>query len=270
LELEERGMGEIAEENRVLNIERVSKTFEMEGGVLPVLEGIDLRIGHGEFVCIVGTSGCGKSTLLKIISGLQNASTGRVDIDGRRITAPSVDIGMIFQESRLFPWLSVEKNISFGVHKKMDKKAKKELVRSHIDLVGLSGFERALPKQLSGGMQQRVSIARALINRPGILLLDEPFGALDALTKINMQNEILRIWEVERTTMILVTHDIDEAIYLGDRVVVLSDRPGRIKKHLPIPLARPRDRSDMDFVRLKREIFKEFFGSSAKPVEYFI
>jgi sulfonate transport system ATP-binding protein len=257
-------------DNEVLRIENVSKTFEIDNGTVRVLDGIDLVIEHGEFVCVVGTSGCGKSTLLRIISGLERASAGGVRIGERMITVPSVAVGMIFQESRLFPWLTVEDNIAFGVHGGMGRKEKRDIISSHIELVGLTGFANAFPKQLSGGMQQRVSIARALINRPGILLLDEPFGALDALTKINMQNEIMRIWEAERTTMIMVTHDIDEAIYLGDRVIVLSERPGRIKRQLDITTSRPRDRSGPDFVNWKREIFADFFGETGKPIEYYL
>lgn len=175
---------------------------------------------------------------------------------------------MIFQEARLFPWLNVEQNIEFGISKKITKREKKHLIYKHIELVGLEGFEKAFPNQLSGGMQQRVSIARALVNRPSLLLLDEPFGALDALTRINMQNEVLRIREIEKTTMILVTHDIDEAIYLGDRVVVMSSRPGTIKKNIPIDLPRPRERMTPDFFNIRKEIYFEFFGSSEIPIEY--
>jgi sulfonate transport system ATP-binding protein len=178
---------------------------------------------------------------------------------------------MAFQESRLLPWWNVENNIGFGIDDKLSNDAKKEKIKSYIDLVGLNGFEKALPKQLSGGMQQRVSIARALIAEPKILLLDEPFGALDALTKINMQKEILRIWEQEKKTMLLVTHDIEEAVYLSDKVVILSERPGKIKKIVDIQLARPRNRGDSDFAYYKNLIYKEFFGSEeGLSVEYII
>jgi sulfonate transport system ATP-binding protein len=268
--MEDLGMTDLTPNTETLGIVGVSKTFDINGTSVPVIDNIDLEIEQGEFVCIVGTSGCGKSTLLKIISGLQSATEGGVYLGGRRIAEPSTEIGMIFQESRLYPWLSVNGNIAFGIHDRVTRDKRAALVREHVELVGLSGFERALPKQLSGGMQQRVSIARALINRPGILLLDEPFGALDALTKINMQNEILRIRGDANTTMILVTHDIEEAIYLGDRVIVLSDRPCVIRRRFAVNIARPRDRSGLDFVALKREIFKEFFGNSGKSIEYFI
>lgn len=243
-----------------LKINNISKDFEINNGTQHVLDNIDFDIKPGEFISIVGASGCGKSTLLKIIGGLQPATTGEIWVGDRKVEKPSVEVGMIFQESRLFPWLTLEENIEFGIHTKMSKEKKRELIQEHIKLVGLEGFEKALPKQLSGGMQQRASIARTLINRPDVLLLDEPFGALDALTRITMQNEILKIWEKEKNTMILVTHDIEEAIYLGDRVVVFSSRPGQIKKVVDVNIERPRDRSGMEFTRLKEEIYEEFFG----------
>ena len=190
---------------------------------------------------------------------------------GKPVAAPSVKTGIIFQEARLFPWLSVEKNIEFGIHEKLDKEEKRAKVAALIDTIGLNGFEKALPKQLSGGMQQRVNIARALINEPDILLLDEPFGALDALTRINMQNEVLKIWSDRKTTMVLITHDIDEAIFLSDRVVILSDKPGVISRQITVPMSKPRDRSNGDFMRIRRLIYNEFFeNSDIDYVEYYI
>jgi sulfonate transport system ATP-binding protein len=181
---------------------------------------------------------------------------------------------MIFQESRLFPWLKIADNIAFGISKKnkknLSKKEQAELVQKYLELVNLAGFENAYPHQLSGGMQQRISIARALIENPDILLLDEPFGALDALTRINMQNEVLHIWEKEKKTMILVTHDIDEAIFLSDRIVVMSNRPGHIKKIINVDMSRPRDRSSFDFIKIRTEIFKIFFAESSLEIEYYI
>ena len=235
-----------------------------------MLRDIDLKIRGGEFISIVGTSGCGKSTLIRIIAGLETATSGTVSIGGEQVTRPSVRTGMIFQESRLFPWLSVERNIDFGLHQKVDKAEKRERVRRYIDIVGLGGFEKALPSQLSGGMQQRVSIARALINKPSVLLLDEPFGALDALTRINMQNEVLSIWEKEKTTMILITHDIDEAIFLSDRILVMGKNPGEVKKEIEVPLSRPRGRNSRDFIRIRETIYKEFFKDSELEIEYYI
>ena len=252
-----------------LAIEKLDKSYKAKNGDVVALQGIDLNILKGEFVCIVGSSGCGKSTLLRIIAGLENGYSGEVRIGERRINGPGLDRGMVFQEHRLIPWLTVEQNVSFGMNG-LENGRRDAIIREHLELVGLSSFARALPNQLSGGMSQRVAIARALVNNPELLLLDEPFGALDAFTRIQMQQEVLRIWEVERTTMVLVTHDIDEAIFLGDRVVVMSSRPGTVKKIVPIQLPRPRDRSSYDFVQIRKEIYAEFFAEAEKPFAYAI
>lgn len=254
-----------------LQIKNVSKTFLIKNEELQVLKDVNIDIKKGEFVSIVGASGCGKSTLLKMIIGLENVTRGEIIIDGaNQVSAKDIQVGMAFQEARLFPWLTVEENIEFGITADISKAEKEKLVARQIDLVGLTGFEKALPKQLSGGMQQRVSIARALATNPDILLLDEPFGALDALTRINMQNEVLRIWEQEKKTMILVTHDIDEAIFLSDRIIVLSSRPGEIKQLLNVEMPRPRDRSSSEFIRIRKRIYKEFFKDSDIDLEYYI
>jgi sulfonate transport system ATP-binding protein len=257
-------------EDKSVDISGVSKIFTLSDGDLPVLDKIDLHIESGEFISIVGTSGCGKSTFLRIISGLEKATTGEVHIGGRKVERPSVKTGVIFQESRLFPWLSVGQNIAFGIHQKVNDAERGELVRQHIELVGLNGFEKAYPRQLSGGMQQRVSIARALINQPGVLLLDEPFGALDALTRIHMQNEVLRIWNKDKSTMILVTHDVDEAIFLSDRIIAMSDRPGGVKYVLDVGISRPRDRSSIRFMEIRKTIYTHFFAESALTLEYYL
>lgn len=254
-----------------LQISHVSKTFAIENSEIQALKDISIDINKGEFVSIVGASGCGKSTLLKLIIGLEEVTNGEIILnEGKEEKAKDIQCGMAFQEARLFPWLTVEKNIEFGITANVDKEIKRQLVKEQIELVGLQGFENALPKQLSGGMQQRASIARALVNSPDILLLDEPFGALDALTRINMQNEVLRIWEKEKKTMILVTHDIDEAIFLSDRIVVLSSRPGEIKQLIPVEMPRPRDRSSSEFIRIRKKIYKEFFKESEIELEYYI
>lgn len=252
-----------------LIIEGLNKSYKVNGGNVVALQGIDLAIKEGEFVSIVGSSGCGKSTLLRIIAGLENGYSGKVKIAGRRITGPGLDRGMVFQEHRLIPWLTVAQNVAFGLNG-LENGQRDTVVREHLELVGLAGFAGALPHQLSGGMAQRVAIARSLVNNPQLLLLDEPFGSLDALTRIQMQQEILRIWEVERTTMVLVTHDIDEAIFLGDRVVIMSSRPGSVKRIIPVLLPRPRDRSSYDFVRIRKEIYEEFFAEAEKPFAYAI
>jgi sulfonate transport system ATP-binding protein len=254
-----------------LKIKNIKQEFVIDNKKIEVLEDINLDIAEGEIICLVGPSGCGKSTLLKIITGLSKATGGEILLDGEPLTKPSPkEIGMIFQESRLFPWSTVEKNIEFGITGKLDKEEKKKQIAEHISLVGLNGFEKALPGQLSGGMQQRVSIARSLINRPRVLLLDEPFGALDAFTKITMQQELLRIWEQEKMTLIVVTHDIDEAVFLADRVVVMTDKPGIVKKIIPIKLGRERDRASDDFAYFRKSIFRQFYESRSPQVEYTI
>ena len=223
-----------------------------------MLENVSLSIKPGEFVSIVGSSGCGKSTLLRLMIGLENDYQGDILLDGHRIVGTSLERGIVFQEHRLFPWLTVEQNVSLGLLNAPGNDAdKKASVQEHIELVGLKGFETAYPHQLSGGMSQRVAIARALVNRPEVLLLDEPFGALDALTRNHLQQELQRIWEQEGITMILVTHDVEEAVYLGDRVVVMLPRPGRIKRIVDVPLARSRDRSSAAFAAIKADVLNE-------------
>lgn len=262
-------MAEELQDNQ-LHIHNVSKVYPLEKEHIPVLEDINLDIKPGEFVSIVGSSGCGKSTLLKLIIGLEKASTGEINVGTRKVETPIADVGMVFQEARLYPWLSIEKNIQFGIPKDVPKEQYAEKIQEHIDLVGLTGFEKAYPAQLSGGMQQRASIARALIGNPKVLLLDEPFGALDAFTRINMQNEVLRIWEHEKRTMVLVTHDIDEAIFLSDRIIILSERPGKIKEIIPVKLSRPRDRSNNLFLEIRKKILTSFLGNSELNIEYYI
>lgn len=251
-----------------LEIRDLNKYFGDKNQRLGVLNDINLTINEGEFVSILGRSGCGKSTLLRIIAGLETNYEGSVLLDGQQVKKPSLNKGIVFQDHRLFPWLTVEQNIGYGVPDK--QKNKNELVQDLIKLVGLSGFEKSLPDQLSGGMAQRTAIARALANKPKILLLDEPFGALDAMTRINMQEEILKIWEQEKITIILVTHDIEEAVYLGDQVVVLSSRPGKIKEICKVDISRPRDRVSDQFVKEKRKIYYEFFDEVEVPFTYAI
>lgn len=259
----------ISSKNNDLVIQDLHKRFPVRGGEVTALEDINLTVGHGEFICVVGSSGCGKSTLLRIIAGLENVYDGVAALGGERIKGPGLERGVVFQEHRLLPWLTVRDNVAFGLAG-ITAKEKADSVQEHINLVGLTGFEKAYPHQLSGGMAQRAAIARALVNRPQILLMDEPFGALDALTKIQMQEEVLRIWEAEKTTVILVTHDIDEAVYLGDRVVVMSSRPGTVKRVIPVDLPRPRDRSSYEFVGVRKEVYGEFFDSHEKPFAYAI
>jgi NitT/TauT family transport system ATP-binding protein len=248
-----------------LRIEGLTKYFARGGEVpLVVLDNLDLSVGNLEFVAIVGPSGCGKSTLLRIIDGLEAADAGRVYIDGKVVTRPDAGRAMVFQSFDLFPWRTAIENIAFGLEMKaMPAPERTRVAHHYLELVGLRGFEAAYPHQLSGGMQQRVGIARALAVNPDILLMDEPFGALDVQTRDLLQDEMLRIFEAEAKTVIFVTHSIEEAIYLADRIVVLSARPARITMDVRVPFARPRDESikgHADFVAIRWEIWNKLKG----------
>jgi len=245
-----------------LEMRSVTKRYSVDGSPLVALDDVSLAVAPGEFLAIVGASGCGKSTILRLFAGLDARHDGVVLHDGAPIAGPSLQRGLVFQEPRLFPWLTVERNILAALrHSSLDTAARRSALRDHIALVGMQGFERAYPHQLSGGMAQRVAIARGLVNRPDVLLLDEPLGALDALTRAHLQDELQRIWIRERTTMVLVTHDVDEAVYLADRVVVMSPRPGRIRDVVPVPLARPRDRGDDALLRLRAHLLRILAGT---------
>ena len=234
-------------------LQSVGKSFD----VGPVLRDISMDVADGEFVSVVGVSGCGKTTLLRIIGGLEQATTGRVEVYGEPVTCASRKTGFVFQDHRLLPWLTVEGNIKMALDRKTPDQD--EIVRKNLELVQLRDFGEKYPRQLSGGMAQRVSIARALANKPRVLLLDEPFGALDAMTRIHMQQALREIWKKEKTTMILITHDIEEAIFLGERVVVLSSRPGRIKQIVDIPEECHRTRTGGTFHEIRDQIYSEFF-----------
>jgi len=255
-------------QDATLAVDGLTKTFRHGPREVRALEDVTLTLRPGEFLTVVGSSGCGKSTLLRVLAGLETEYEGRVTLGGQPIRGPGVDRGLVFQEHRLFPWLDVAHNVSFGLAARAPEERRKA-VDEHLALVGLRGFEGAYPHQLSGGMAQRVAIARALVNRPRVLLMDEPFGALDAFTRMQMQEELLRIWQAERTTVVLVTHDIDEALYLGDRVAVLSPRPGRLRALVDVDLPRPRDRVSPDFTRLRAAIFRELFPR-AEPAGDFV
>jgi sulfonate transport system ATP-binding protein len=236
----------------MLKIQHVSKTFMNDDDSVHVLDNLDLFVKNGEFLSIIGPSGCGKSTLLKLIAGLDLEFAGAITVGDKLINGASKDRGFIFQEHRLFPWLNVEKNISGNLSLKVPDIRKR--VEQLISLVKLKGFEKSYPRQLSGGMSQRVAIARALLRNPEILLLDEPFGALDAFTRTHLQEALLEIWEQNQTTMVLVTHDIDEAIFLSSRVVVMDSKPGRIKAIVPIDLPYPRTRVSKSFQEFRTVI----------------
>nr|WP_278525121.1 ABC transporter ATP-binding protein [Eubacterium ramulus] len=252
---------------KTLSIQNVNKSFTVDGQKVDVLKDINLEVQEGEFIAIVGHSGCGKSTLLKIIAGLEKNDTGLVTVDGKEVNGPGMDRGMIFQEHRLFPWMSIEKNVQLGL-KGLSKEEKTKLSDQYLELVKLSEFKKAYPSQLSGGMSQRAAIARSLVSQPEVLLLDEPFGALDALTKIELQEELLKIRERFHNTMLMVTHDIEEAVYLADRIVVMSARPGRIKDVIKVELGTYRDRGGSDFSHYKKKIFDYFFEEKTVVPEY--
>jgi sulfonate transport system ATP-binding protein len=243
----------------LLSLKGVEKTYSLPQGDLSAVKGFNLEVGEGEFISVVGSSGCGKSTLLRLIAGLEKPTQGEILMRGEKIKGPGRDRGIIFQEPRLFPWMTVGENVAFGLKKGLPAPEAEEILQRVLERVGLEGFQKAYPFQLSGGMQQRAALARALVSRPRVLLLDEPFGALDALTRIQMQQEILEVWEKDKTTMMLVTHDLDEALYLGDRVAVMSPRPGTLKEMVAVKLSRPRDRSASSFVKIRRHLFNEFF-----------
>jgi NitT/TauT family transport system ATP-binding protein len=232
-----------------LEIREISKSFND----LPVLDAVSFTVDEGEFVCVVGPSGCGKTTLLRIIGGLEPPTKGHITMDGEPLKKK--DIGFVFQEYALLPWRTVIENIEFGLELRgIDKTERKRRAMELIELVGLEGFERSFPKELSGGMKQRVGIARALAVNPKILLMDEPFASLDAQTRNKMQEEVLRVWEKTRKTVIFVTHSVDEAVFLADKVVVLSRRPAKICKEIIVEAERPRDRLNRNLIEKRKEI----------------
>jgi len=238
-----------------LDLRHLCRSFSAGSGAFQALDRVSLSIAPGEFVAIVGASGCGKSTLLRLIAGLDRPDSGEITLGDTRIAGPGLDRGLIFQEPRLMPWLTVQQNIALALENaRIPAAEKRDRIAENIALVGLAGFERAYPRQLSGGMAQRAAIARGLVTSPAILLLDEPFGALDALTRARLQTELHRIWQAEARTMILVTHDVEEAVFLADRVVVMTPRPGRIETIAAIDLPRPRDRNSTSFGAQKAAI----------------
>ena len=239
-----------------LSIEHINMVFERDGGAIPVLEDINLEVSDGEFVCLLGPSGCGKSTLLSIMAGFLPPASGEVKIDGEAVRGPDPRRIFVFQERGVFPWLTVEGNIEFGLFK-LSRAERMRRVRHYVRMVGLEGFEGAYPQELSGGMKQRLEVARALAVNPDTLFLDEPFGALDSITRLIMRGELLRIWEAERKTIIFVTHDIDEAVQLADRVVVLSARPAKIQRIVNIDISHPRDISSPRYLELRDGIFQQ-------------
>ena len=237
-----------------IELKKVNKFFDNNGEDFQVLRDIDLEIEKGEFICFVGASGCGKSTLLRSIAGLEVNYQGSITVDGKEIKKPEKQRGMVFQEPRLFPWMNVGQNIGYVLDIK-DKEAKRKKVEEFVNMVGLKGFENSLPKELSGGMAQRAGIARALANEPEVLLMDEPFGALDALTKIQLQQTVRKIHNESHQTTIMVTHDIEEAVFLADRIVIFTNRPGSIRRIINVDLPAERDRNSIEFVNVRKKVF---------------
>ncbi|QBO36083.1 ABC transporter ATP-binding protein [Periweissella cryptocerci] len=243
------------EKIKVTNLRKVFPSHEVGGENVIALDHVDAEIQPGEFVSLIGPSGCGKTTWLRLIAGLEEPTSGSVYIGEQQVQGPGRDRGLVFQDPNLFPWLTVKKNIEFGLNIKgkltsTDQKNVTEL----IELVGLQGFENAYPYQLSGGMAHRAAIARALVNDPEVLLFDEPFGALDAFTRMKLQSDVLRIWQERQTTMVLVTHDVEEAVFLGQRVFAMTPRPAHVKEVVPIPLTYPRKRDGRAFIELKEHV----------------
>lgn len=259
-----------------ITVRNVRKEFvDARGETVIALDNVNADIAPGEFICLIGPSGCGKSTFLRLIAGLIAPTEGEIYLDGEKITKPGYERGLVFQDPTLFPWLNIYENIAFGLKVRHKYKEKKKEVKEFIHLVNLDGFEKALPHHLSGGMAQRAGLARALINHPKVLLLDEPFGALDAFTRMNMQDEILQIWKKRGTTMIMVTHDVDEAVYLSDRIFVMTPRPARIEKIIKVNIGRNekygRKRDSVDFLNLRSEILRVLnYTGKETTVEYYI
>ena len=248
------GVGHDASSLRVVDV--VKHFRAADGSDVHALEKCSLSVAAGALVALVGPSGCGKSTLLRMLAGLDAPNSGELWVGGTRIAGPSAERGLVFQDPNLFPWLTVRRNIQSGLVARGVLRENRHEVDEFLRLVGLEPFANSYPHQLSGGMAQRVALARAMVNHPRVLLLDEPLGALDAFTRMRMQDEVLRLWRARGTTMLLVTHDIDEAIYMCDRIVVMTPRPGRIERILDVPLERPRARNDSRFLALRSEILE--------------
>jgi len=248
---------DVPDEVSAVLIREVSKIFRAaDGGEVPALDRLSLSVDAGEMVALVGPSGCGKSTLLRLVAGLDQPTWGEVRVGAEPVTGPSAERGLMFQDPNLFPWLTVRGNIQAGLVARGVLQSRRHEVEEFIRLMGLEAFAKVYPHQLSGGMAQRAALARALINHPKVLLLDEPLGALDQFTRMRMQDEVLRVWEARGTTMLLVTHDIDEAIYMSDRIAIMTPRPGRIERVIEVSLERPRQRSSAAFLELRGAILE--------------
>lgn len=256
---------------KINNISKIYKNNNDKKSEFKSLDNVNLTIEKGEFICLLGPSGCGKSTLLNLIAGFDKPSTGEILIGGNGVKEPSPNYVTIFQNYGLLPWRSVKKNVELGLEaKKISKEERSKIADEYIELVGLSKFSKHHPSQLSGGMQQRVAIARALAVDPEIIFMDEPFGALDAMTRMNMQDEISNIWDKKKKTIIFVTHDIEEAVFLADRIVIMTPGPGKIKSIINVPMGRKRDRTSEEFLKIRDKVFIEFKMKNQFDIEYYV
>ncbi|MEK7395223.1 MAG: ABC transporter ATP-binding protein [Fibrobacterota bacterium] len=246
----------------VLDVQNLSKVFQSNEGPVEALRDVSFRVHRREFLCVIGASGCGKSTLARILAGLDEPTSGTLEVAGRKVSGPGPDRGMVFQGYTLFPWLTILRNVAFGLEMCGMSRSSAEIeAREWISLVGLEKFEKSYPHQLSGGMKQRVAIARALANKPRVLLMDEPFGALDAQTRAQMQAHLLQIWKNIDITIVFITHDLDEAVYLADRILVLDPRPGRVREMVDVPVSRP---------RIPAQIHGEAFRAAREHIDHLI
>lgn len=255
-----------------IQAQNLKKSFvQPDGQTVVALQDVQTEIRPGEFITLIGPSGCGKSTFLRLLAGLIQPDEGGFTLDGAPISGAGYERGLVFQDPTLFPWLTIHDNVAFGLKVRKLYKDKKEDVDDFIRLVGLSGFEKAYPHQLSGGMAQRAALARALVNHPKVLLLDEPFGALDAFTRMNMQDELIKIWQERGTTTVMVTHDVDEAIYLSDRIFVMTPRPAKIESIIKVDIGRPRERDLPDFLKLRAKILQILnFAGKREDIQYYL
>ncbi len=252
-------------EETILQINHVDRVYEDGDTRVQALSDVNLKVRRGEFISLIGSSGCGKTTTLRLIAGLDQPQSGEIFLDGEEIRGTDPRRGYVFQQGALFNWLTVEDNIAAGLKARHVYRKNRHRIQEYIDMTGLSGFEKAYPHQISGGMAQRVAIARALVNDPEILLLDEPMGALDSFTRANLQDQLLELQKKKNTTMILVTHDVDEAIYLSDRIVIMTPRPGKIAQIIDVEIPRPRQRGGTEFLMLRRKLLEKFNLASADP-----
>jgi ABC-type nitrate/sulfonate/bicarbonate transport system ATPase subunit len=255
-----------------ISIKHIDRTYiDANGSRIEALSNISLDIEPGEFVSLIGPSGCGKTTLLRLIAGLDTAEKGEILIDNKPVCGTNYERGYVFQHANLFPWETIENNIAAGLKARKLYKQKKDDVQHYIELAGLKGFEKSFPHQISGGMAQRASLARALINEPKVLLLDEPLGALDSFTRFDLQDKLLELWAERGTTTVLVTHDVDEAVYLSDRIVIMTPRPGKIESVVNVSLRRPRVRNSEEFTVLRSDILERLHLVSSKvPLDYYL